>query len=102
MQLISGMNLFAYWTVNIIFDIVKTMLPIGATIALLEIFGLEFETINIILLLWPVGVIPFTYATSLIFSKDGNAQFATVFFHFVAMDIGAIAVVVIRLIPSTQ
>mmetsp|Transcript_63287 Transcript_63287/g.87402 ORF Transcript_63287/g.87402 Transcript_63287/m.87402 type:complete len:119 (+) Transcript_63287:3676-4032(+) len=96
------MNLFAYWVVNIIFDIFKSMIPVGASIALLEIFGIEFETVNVMFLLWPVSVIPFTYATSLIFSSDGNAQFATVFFHFVVMDIGPIAVAILRLIPSTQ
>lgn len=96
------MNLLAYWFVNILFDIFKTMIPVGASIALLEIFEVEFETVNVMFLLWPVAVIPFTYATSLIFTKDGNAQFATVFFHFVVMDIAPIAVAILRLIPSTQ
>jgi hypothetical protein len=53
-------------------------------------------------LLYPVGVIPFTYATSFIFQSENIAQTVTMFFHFVFSGIGGIIVFVLRIIDSTK
>ena len=39
MQILSGMSLTAYWTSNLIFDIVKGLIPGGIVIGLLQRFG---------------------------------------------------------------
>mmetsp|Transcript_117060 Transcript_117060/g.162754 ORF Transcript_117060/g.162754 Transcript_117060/m.162754 type:complete len:155 (+) Transcript_117060:3402-3866(+) len=81
-QLVSGMYLSAYWFVNIVFDILKTMIPITFIIAFFYIFDTGYVNIWIILLAFPISIIPFTYAFSFLFSDDGSAQFTTVFVNF--------------------
>lgn len=51
--------------------------------------------------MFPLGVIPFTYATSFIFSSENIAQTVTIFMHFVFAGIGGIVVFILRIIEST-
>lgn len=53
-------------------------------------------------LLYPVGVIPFTYVSSFIFQSENVAQTVTIFVHFVFAGIGAIATYIMRIIASTM
>jgi len=53
-------------------------------------------------ILYPIGVIPFTYATSFIFSTESVAQTFTVFIHFLFAGIGSLVVFILRIIASTQ
>ena len=39
MQVLSGMSLASYWVSNMIFDILKAMIPSGIAIGLLYAFG---------------------------------------------------------------
>lgn len=55
----------------------------------------------LLFLLYPVGVIPFTYVSSFIFTTENLAQTITIFLHFVFAGIGAIVVFILRVIPST-
>jgi len=48
MQLISGMNLSAYWVSNLCFDIVKAIIPSVIVIGLLYAFELKVSFICII------------------------------------------------------
>lgn len=56
----------------------------------------------LLFLLYPVGVIPFTYVFSFIFASENIAQTITIFLHFVFGGIGAIVVFILRIIPSTR
>lgn len=80
--------MFAYWMVNLLFDIIKTSFPIGIIIALLFALGMEdlYKTIPIFLL-FPVAVVPFTYASSFLFKTEITAQGLTVFFNLVSMSV---------------
>lgn len=102
MQWISGLNLSAYWISNYIFDICKAFVTMGLVIALLYIFDLGYANVWILFLLYPFGVIPFTYATSFMFSGELAAQTVTIFIHFVLSGIGGIVVFILRIIPETQ
>lgn len=73
MQLISGMNLSAYWISNYIFDILKAEIPMAIVIGLMYAFGLDYEDVWVLFLLFPIGVIPFTYASSFIFTNENVA-----------------------------
>lgn len=55
----------------------------------------------IVFLMYPIGVVPFTYATSFFFANENIAQTFTIFLHFVFSGIGAIVVFILRLIDST-
>jgi hypothetical protein len=38
MQVLSGMSVAAYWTSNMIFDVLKVLIPSGIVIGLLYVF----------------------------------------------------------------
>lgn len=52
-------------------------------------------------LLFPIATIPFTYASSFIFTNENVAQTITIFANFVFAGIGAIVVFILRIIEST-
>jgi ATP-binding cassette subfamily A (ABC1) protein 3 len=102
MQLISGMSLSAYWISNIIFDVLKSLIPCMVVLAFMKLYGLLYPNIWLSFLLYPIAITPFTYATSFLFSKETLAQTFTIFLHFVFGGIGPILTVVLRMIESTK
>lgn len=52
-------------------------------------------------LLYPVAVVPFSYATSSLFANENISQTVTIFIHFSFGGIGAITAMILRLIQST-
>jgi ATP-binding cassette subfamily A (ABC1) protein 3 len=73
MQLISGMSLAAYWASNIIFDVIKALIPSLIVIGLMNGFGVDYSNTWLAFLLYPIAVTPFTYATSFLFYKETTA-----------------------------
>mmetsp|Transcript_43833 Transcript_43833/g.42340 ORF Transcript_43833/g.42340 Transcript_43833/m.42340 type:complete len:129 (+) Transcript_43833:214-600(+) len=73
MQLISGMNVPAYWISFYIFDILKTEITMIISIGLFYAFDNGYDNVWILFLLYPIGVLPFTYATSFLFKSEGIA-----------------------------
>lgn len=73
MQVISGMSVAAYWISNLIFDIVKAIIPAAIVVGLKYAFGLDFKYTTLMLFLYPFGVIPFTYVTSFLFDTENDA-----------------------------
>ena len=86
MQVISGMNMFSYWTINVIFDIFKMELPMMMCVGLLYAFSLEeyYESMYVFFA-FPVGVVPFTHGISFLFQTEWGAQFFTVVLNLSAM-----------------
>lgn len=101
MQIISGMNVAAYWISNYIFDIIKAEIPMLIVIGFTYAFGFGYGNLNIAYVLYPIGVVPFTYASSFIFKDENTAQTVTIFFNFLFSAIGGIIVYVLRIIPGT-
>jgi len=95
------MSLTAYWVSNLIFDLFKGMIPSAIVIGLIYAYNLEWENTWLMFILYPIGVIPFTYVSSFLFSSENVAQTITIFLHFVFGGIGAIIVFVLSLIEST-
>jgi ATP-binding cassette, subfamily A (ABC1), member 3 len=98
MQLLNGMSLFAYWVSNMLFDMIKALIPCGIVIGLLSAFDFFYDDVWRVFLLYPVGIVPFTYVSSYVFNSDTVAQTVTIFFHFVLAGIGAIATLILRVI----
>ena len=68
LQVVSGLNLFAYHLVNMVFDILKTEVIVLICCSTFFIFNLsEYYWSLIVLVCWPLSVVPFTYATSFFF-----------------------------------
>lgn len=82
MQLITGLNLAAYWAANFFIDLLKLELVVGVAIISFQIAKLKFYTAWIVFLLYPIAVIPFTYVTSFLFGSLSAAQTGTMFMNF--------------------
>lgn len=76
------MNLPAYWLSNILADIVKVYIPMILTIGLTNAFDMGYEGFWVLLLLFPLAIVPFSYVTTFLFSNDTRAQVVTLFVHF--------------------
>ena len=62
------MNLCSYWIVNLLFDILKMEIPMILCCVLLYYFEMrEYFSAMFVLVFYPFGVVPFTYATSFLF-----------------------------------
>ena len=96
------MSLGSYWLTNFIFDILKTLLLSSMTILLLHLFNMELPDFWKILLIYPFAIIPFTYLTSTIFSKESTAQNVTIFVHVLVSSVGAVGIFTLRLIKQTE
>ena len=98
MQMISGMGLGAYWVSNIIFDVIKALIPCMIVLGFMKLFGLLYSNIWLSFLIYPLAITPYTYATSFLFEKETIAQTFTIFLHFVFGGIGPIITIVLRVI----
>ena len=101
-QLVQGMSLRSYWLTNFTFDILKTLLLSGITLLLLYFYSIEMPDIWVILLLYPFALIPFTYATSFMFTRESSAQNCTIFLHVIISSIGSVGVFMLRIIKETE
>jgi len=96
------MSLPAYWISNLIFDLFKGLIPSAIVIGLIYAYDLGWTNSWVMFLLYPVGVIPFSYVTSFLFQTENVAQTITIFMHFVFAGIGAIVVFILKIIDSTK
>ena len=103
MQIISGMNICSYWIVNILFDTLKMEVPMVLCCVLLYLFELtEYFPAMFVFLAYPIGVVPFTHATSFLFSSEWSAQFFTVGLNLIVMIFGPLTVYLFMFNSSTQ
>ena len=96
------MSTQAYWIVNFFFDLVKTLLVSGMILLLIHIFSLDFPDAWTLLLAYPFAIVPFTYASSFLFSKESVAQNCTIFSHLILGSVTSSAVFVLRIIKQTE
>jgi len=101
MQMTSGVSLPAYWISNLMADITKTYFPIIVILLLTLIFDLKYDGVWVLLILYPIAIVPFTYVTSFLFTGDTVAQIMTLFIHFAMGGIMPIVIFVLQNIPST-
>jgi hypothetical protein len=95
------MSLASYWISNLIFDLFKGMIPSAIVIGLIYAYNMEWDNTWLLFILYPVGVIPFTYVSSFLFSSENVATNITIFVHFVFGGIGSIIVFILGLLEST-
>ena len=70
MQVIQGLSNLAYWAVNMAFDLLKCLLVSALILALMQAFNLDFPDSWALLIEYPFAIVPFTYASSFLFSKE--------------------------------
>ena len=64
------MSLFGYWAANILADLIKAFIPIGAILLLSYLSGVWYTGTWVLFMLYPFAVVPFSYTTSFLFSSD--------------------------------
>ena len=94
------MRLMAYWMVNFIFDSLKLYLTIIATIVLFRIFDQSYPSAVWVLVLFPFGIMPFTYVMSFLFTTDSAAQTFTMFCHLSIILLASTLIFLLRLSPK--
>jgi|688.fasta_scaffold921224_1 hypothetical protein len=82
MQIVSGLNLPAYWISNFMADVVKSYIPLVLIIFISMAFNCNYPGVAEMILLLPWALVPFTYVTSFMFKTETGAQINTLFFHF--------------------
>jgi ATP-binding cassette subfamily A (ABC1) protein 3 len=102
LQLVSGMQVQAYWISNFVFDFIKFQPTILTTLALFKIYDMKITAAWTVFLAFPFGILPFTYVSSFLFTEDGAAQTFTMFFHFLTLAILSSIAFALRLVPDRQ
>ena len=64
------MSLFGYWAANILADLVKSFIPILVILFASRIAGVWYEGMWLLMILYPIAVVPFSYVTSFMFTSD--------------------------------
>ena len=82
-QTVSGMNLLSYWIANILLDALKVLLLLIVILILAIVAGVNYQEKLIFFLLFPLALVPFTYASSFLFNHDTMAQILTLIVHLV-------------------
>lgn len=73
MQVISGMSLPAYWISNYCADIVKAYIPVLLIVGISVLFNCNYPGVALLFFIYPFSLVPFTYATSFLFSDETSA-----------------------------
>lgn len=74
-QVISGLSLFAYWVTNYVFDFVKSLFICVIGIGLVYAWSLDddMEKFYSLLLMFPTGIISYSYVTAFLFTKEAGS-----------------------------
>lgn len=82
MQTMTGLRLDAYWIGNFLIDWVKLIPPILVMCVGQKLFNLNYLGSVPTFMVYPIGVLPFLYCTSFLFSVESAGQTFTLFFNF--------------------
>lgn len=108
-QLVSGVNVFAYWLSNFIVDFIKYLIPALTTIALIYIYDIEFFTerdhstvIFALFLLYGVAIVLFVYTMSFFFKDPAKGQIILFLLSAFFSTFVVILSYILRMIDSTR
>jgi len=97
LQVISGMQLKAYWMGCFIFDFTKMNITIVTALILFIAFSLDMNAAMVPIVLLPFGVLPFTYFTTFVVNVESIASSLTMFLHIAILGIVAAVVFTFRI-----
>ena len=101
-QVITGMRLSSYWISNFIFDAGKLYITVITTIVLFYAFDMVYESSIVVYALFPLGILPFTYVFSFLFSADSAAQTFTMFCHTATILVFSTVIFIVRVVPNLE
>jgi len=109
-QVVSGVNLNAYWLSSWLWDFLQFLCgPMALTLVLFAIFEVDILMKGqaglvtfLLLLMFGLAVVPFTYLVSFVFKNAAVAQNMTILFNWVFGLLLMCATFIMQLIASTQ
>lgn len=87
----------SYWISKLFIDLMKIYIIICISFIAFAAFGYQFTSSLIVLALFPLGVLPFTYVLSFCFTNASVAQTIITIMHFAAILVLSSLVFVMRL-----
>ncbi len=93
---LSGINIFAYWISNYLFEFVKYYLTAGICLLLLKAFDYYEDYLYIFYLLYGPGMISLTYAMSFHYEDEADAQNGVILMNLVFGSLGSIITLLFR------
>ena len=72
-QMLCGMQPYAYWLSNYVFDLIKLEITILVTIGVFFAFKLEYTAAWVPFLIFPFAILPYSYVCSFIFTSESAA-----------------------------
>ena len=99
---LSGINIFAYWIVNYIFELVKYYFTGGVILLLIWAFDYYQTYLYVFYIIYGLGMVSFTYCLSFFFGNESNAQNAIILINFIFGDLGSLIVIQLRSVNSIK
>ena len=96
------MRLTSYWLANFIFDGIKLYLTVITTIVLFHTYEYHYDSAEYVFLLFPFGILPFTYVISFCFQADSTSQTFTMFCHLAIMLCFSTLILILRFMPLLE
>ena len=93
---VSGINIFAYWMVNFIYEIVKYFFTCGICVLFLYFFDFYKNYLYIIYLLYGPAMIFITYVLSFLFDSESGAQNGIILLNFLLGALGSTVILMLR------
>ena len=91
----------AYWFSYFIFDLIKAYFSCFITWVMITLFELKFEEFYRVLFIFPWAIVPYSYCSSYVYSKETTAQTFTIYINILQGSIGSIIVFALRMIEGT-
>jgi ATP-binding cassette, subfamily A (ABC1), member 3 len=109
-QLVSGVSIYSYWISHYLVDFLKHLIPASIIIGMVVAFNIEsfngtsdlLGATSLLFILYGWANIPFSYLVGFLFDNYGTSMTVHFFFNFLFGSLGAILVMVLRLIDSTR
>ena len=98
---ISGVSIFAYWTINFFFELVKYYVTAGICLLILWAFDFVPSYFYLLYLLYGPPMITITYFFSFFFNSEAIAQNFLILFNLVFGSLGSTVVIMLRSIDKT-
>ena len=99
---LSGMNIYSYWIVNFLFELVKYYFTGGICMLIIYFFDYYKNYLIWFYILYGPPLILMTYAISFAFSDESNAQNKMILLHALVGSLGSTVIMVLRQIKSTK
>ena len=98
---LSGMNIFSYWIVNFLYEILKFYISGGICLLIIYLFDYYTPYLIYFYLLYGPPLIFMTYVVSFLFNDESNAQNKIILLHSFIGALGSTVILILRQVEKT-